>query len=176
MTAIMVDQPQIHELPAVADLARASFRATFGHLYPVDERAAFLNDWNAPDRLAAQLADPVWAIRVSRDAAGAPTGLLKLGPVDLPLPAGEPRDPRDIELHNLYMADTARGTGAAAALMQFTMDHARAAGAARLYLSVYIDNHRAQAFYRRYGFVEIGRNPFRVGSTVDDDRIWRMTL
>ena len=67
-------------------------------------------------------------------------------------------------------------TRAAQALMGWALDWARTAGYARIYLSVFIDNHRAKAFYRRYGFAEVGRNPFRVGTTIDDDRIWRLDL
>ena len=33
-----------------------------------------------------------------------------------------------------------------------------------------------EPFYRRYGFVDIGRNPFRVGNHIDEDRIWRLDL
>ena len=45
-----------------------------------------------------------------------------------------------------------------------------------LYLSVFVENDRAQAFYRRYGFVDVGRNAFRVGNHVDEDRIFRLDL
>ena len=37
-------------------------------------------------------------------------------------------------------------------------------------------NHRARRFYERYGFGEIGRYAFRVGETIDDDRIMRLVL
>ena len=43
-------------------------------------------------------------------------------------------------------------------------------------LTVYIDNHRARRLYEKAGFVEVGHYPFRVGSTIDDDRIMRRAL
>jgi diamine N-acetyltransferase len=74
------------------------------------------------------------------------------------------------------MLERAKGTGAAQMLMDWTIDHARGAGYRRLVLSVFIENHRAQRFYERYGFVEIGRNAYVVGDTIDDDRVWMLRL
>ncbi len=50
------------------------------------------------------------------------------------------------------------------------------ARASILYLSVFTENHRAQAFYRRYGFTDVGRNAFRVGNHIDEDRFFRLDL
>ena len=56
------------------------------------------------------------------------------------------------------------------------IDSARDAGKDRMVLSVYVDNIRAQRFYARYGFEEIAAYEFRVGETIDDDRIWSLSL
>ena len=53
---------------------------------------------------------------------------------------------------------------------------ARARGMQDLYLTVWVENHRARRFYDRHGFVEVGKYPYVVGSTVDDDRILRLIL
>ncbi len=169
------------ERPVPADAADLSafavdaFTATFGHIYAPADLASFLNDWNSVDRLTQQLADPGFAIALNRDPAGRIAGFAKLGPVDFELPAGHGRDGA-IELHQLYVAEAAKGTGVADALMHWAIAEARARGHAILYLSVFTENPRAQAFYRRYGFTDIGRNPFRVGNHIDEDRIWRLAL
>ena len=75
----------------------------------------------------------------------------------------------------LYVAEAAKGTGVAAALMDWGVAWARQR-ASILYLSVFTDNHRAQAFYRRYGFSDVGRNAFRVGNHIDEDRFYRLDL
>ena len=75
----------------------------------------------------------------------------------------------------LLDADIAKGTGIAAALMEWGIAWARER-ASILYLTVFTENHRAQAFYRRYGFYDVGRNEFRVGNHIDEDRIWRLDL
>jgi RimJ/RimL family protein N-acetyltransferase len=45
-----------------------------------------------------------------------------------------------------------------------------------MFLSVFIDNHRARRFYARYGFEEVGRYDFMVGTHADHDLILRLKL
>jgi diamine N-acetyltransferase len=170
-----VDIPTTADADAVADVAATSFIATFAHLYPPEHLARHLSSWMPADKCAAQIADPDWPIMVWRDGEGV-SGYAKLGPVDFPLPDDYGDAADTIELHQLYLLDRAKGTGAAQALMDWVITHARESGYRRLVLSVFIDNHRAQAFYRRYGFIEIGKNEYVVGDTVDDDRIWMLRL
>jgi diamine N-acetyltransferase len=161
----------------IADLSKFAvdaFVATFGHIYAADDLNIFLSDWNTADQLAAQLPDPAFAIALIRDQ-GAIIGFAKLGPIDFTLPDGHPAD-RATELHQLYLSNEAKGTGVADALMAWAIGEARARDNAILYLSVFTENPRAQSFYRRYGFYDVGRNPFRVGNHVDEDRIWRLDL
>lgn len=158
----------------LALFANACFTLTFGHLYAPADLAAFLAGWNPPERLRAQIADPAWAIALARDEAGAIAGFVKMGPIDFDLPAGQPGDDAT-EIHQLYVGEAAKGTGIAAALMDWGIDWARER-ASILYLSVFTENARAQAFYRRYGFTDVGRNAFRVGNHVDEDRIFRLDL
>ena len=160
---------------AISEVAETTFKATFAHLYPPEDLATFLENWMPPHKVAAQIADPDWMLRVIRNESGDIIGYIKLGPVDFDLPEGQEAEDA-IELHQLYLLPAAHGSGAAADMMDWAMTEARARGAKRLFLSVYIDNLRAQRFYVRYGFYEVGKNPFHVGNIVDDDRIWRCDL
>ncbi len=171
-----IDNPTAADAGAISAVAEASFRATFGHLYPPHELDEFLTEWMPPAKVAAQIEGGEIIYRVVRDDAGVVSGYIKLGPVDFDLPASEPDTVDALELHQLYLAQAAQGTGAAARLMDWCLEEARSRGAKRLYLSVFIDNIRAQRFYARYGFYEVGKLGFRVGNTVDDDRIWRCDL
>ncbi|MDZ3833081.1 MAG: GNAT family N-acetyltransferase [Sphingopyxis sp.] len=162
------------EAEEISRFAEASFVHTFGHIYDPADLAAFLAEWNPPSRLRAQIADPDMAIALVRGDGGALQGFIKLGPIDFDLPEGQPTE-HATELHQLYVAPEAKGSGIAAALMQWGIDWARER-ASILYLSVFTENPRAQAFYRRFGFVDVGRNPFRVGNHIDEDRIWRLDL
>lgn len=171
-----VEAPVLADAPALSAMAQASFCDTFAYRnYPADDLAGFLASAMGPERYAAQIADPAYALRVARDSSNEIIGFIKMGPNDLPLVDGDEKDTVR-ELHQLYLLPAAKGTGMADFLMNWGLEWARTEGARSLYLSVYCENIRAQKFYARHGFREVGQNPFWVGNTCDDDRIWRRTL
>lgn len=173
-TAALIERPGAEVASELSTFAVGAFVATFGHIYAPLDLAAFLAEWNTPALLEAQLGDPAFAFALMR-TGDTIAGFAKLGPIDFALPDGQPADGAT-ELHQLYLAENAKGTGIADTLMRWAIDEARARDNAILYLSVFTENPRAQAFYRRFGFVDIGRNPFRVGNHIDEDRIWRLDL
>ena len=156
--------------PALSDLFCASFAATFGHLYADADIADFLCD-KQPEHFEQQIADPGFAFRLA-EMDGTLVGFVKCGPNELPL--DEPEGAW--ELHQLYVAEAAKGQGIAGRLMDWALAEARRRGFTDLVLSVFVDNHRARRFYDKRGFVEIGRWDFMVGSHADDDRIMRLRL
>lgn len=170
-----IERPDAAVAAELSQFSVAAFVATFGHIYAPEDLALFLAQWNTPAIVADHIADPDHAIALVRAASGAIAGYAKLGPVDLPLPDGHSADDA-IELHQLYLAESAKGSGIADTLMRWSIAEARARGHGVYYLSVFTENPRAQAFYRRYGFTDIGRNPFRVGNHIDEDRIWKLDL
>ena len=172
MTAVQLAKPADAE--AIAAFANGSFTHTFGHIYDPADLSAFLAGWNPPDRVRAQIASDDHDIALVRGEAGAILGYIKMGPVDFDLPEDQPTDSA-VELHQLYVAEAAKGTGVAVALMDWGIAWARER-ASVLYLSVFTENDRAQAFYRRYGFYDVGRNAFRVGNHIDEDRFFRLDL
>lgn len=155
---------------AIDAVFRASFQATFGHLYAAEDLASFLGKFTV-EGWAAEIADPAVAFRVIEDADGI-AGYCKLGPISLP---ATPEGPA-IELRQLYLLDRAKGSGAAQTLMDWAIATARARGAGELWLSVYTDNHRAKRFYERYGFEDRGPYAFMVGNHADEDRLMRLAL
>lgn len=156
---------------ALSAMARRSFTETFGTLYSQADLAAFLDEAFGANGLPSQLSDPDFAVRLALDH-DAIIGFVKMGPVTFP---GEWR-PDAIELYQFYVLGPWQGEGVAPVLMDWSLAHARGHGAKEIILSVYVDNHRARRFYQRYGFGEIGRYAFRVGETIDDDRIMRLVL
>lgn len=175
--AFTISAPTIDDAAELSAVAQASFREAFvAQSYPPEDLAHFLDTAMGMGRFAAQLADPDYSISVARGDDGAIIGYVKMGPNHLPMPQGEPDPALSRELHQLYLLPAAQGTGVAGALMAWAQDEARSHGALAIYLSVFIENIRAQRFYARHGFVEIGKNPFRVGTIVDDDRVWKCTL
>lgn len=158
------------DLPAIDALFRESFDATFGHLYAPEDEAAFFAGFT-PEAWADEFAQSDLRFRIAEDAQGL-AGFCKIS--DLGLPAQT--SARTMELRQLYLAERAKGTGAAQALIEWAIDQARARDAEEVWLSVYIDNHRAMRFYQRYGFEDQGPYQFMVGNHADEDRLMRLTL
>jgi GNAT superfamily N-acetyltransferase len=155
---------------AVRALFCKSFTATFGHLYPANELADFLADCSQA-RFTQECSTPDFAVMLG-EADGALLGYCTLGPQDL----GMALAPGSWILRQLYLDEAAKGTGLAQALMDWAIAETRSRGLANIYLTVWIENHRARRFYERYGFTEVGRYEYRVGSTVDDDRILHLAV
>lgn len=149
------------------ELFAQSFVETFGHLYRPSDLQQFL-DGNSRAKWDANLADPEVAIRVADTQTGL-AGFVELAPKKLPYETATPA----LELRRLYLRSDAHGRGIADELMRWALREAAARGAEELFLSVYVDNHRARRFYRRYGFEEVGKYDFMVGTHADEDLILR---
>jgi GNAT superfamily N-acetyltransferase len=156
---------------AVRDLFCRSFTATFGHLYPPEELAEWLAGCSE-ERFARECAADDHACMLGLAPDERLLGYCLLGPQDLPVAGDRPW----WVLRQLYLEEEAKGSGLAQALLAWAIAEARTRGFGELYLTVWVDNHRARRFYERNGFEEIDRYEFRVGSTVDDDRILRRAL
>lgn len=154
---------------ALAELGRASFTATFAHLYRPEDLAAFLVGTHSAERVSADLANPDTVYFVA-ERAGVLVGYAKLV-----LACGWPehaRGRRVVELKQLYTAPGATGGGIGAALMDQVVAEARSRHADEIQLSVWQGNHGAQRFYRRYGFEQLAEIHFRVGEQVDDEFVF----
>ena len=62
---------------------------------------------------------------------------------------------RGMDLHHLFVCDTARGRGIGRALVQASLDHARAQGCGYVAVGTDARNARVQGFYRGAGFDEL---------------------
>jgi ribosomal protein S18 acetylase RimI-like enzyme len=160
----------IRDAQALAALGKATFVATFGHLYQPSDLEIFLQN-HSPDVWAKELADPAFAVRVA-EVDGAMVGYAKLGPPHLPF---EPRG-EAAELRQLYVLEEMKGQGVARTLIEWVIDRARERRADHLYLSVFTDNHRARRFYEKIGFEAEGTYAFMVGTHADEDIVMRLKL
>jgi diamine N-acetyltransferase len=157
---------------ALAALARETFVATFGHLYPPEDLAAFCGQIFTQEAQGALLARSDTEIRLATQD-GAMLAYCQIGNFQLPHDTG---GRRALELHRLYVVERAKGAGVAPVLMDWAMARMREHDAQDAYLGVYADNPRAQRFYARYGFEIVGAYHFPVGRTLDDERIMRARL
>jgi diamine N-acetyltransferase len=163
---------QPKDAEALSKFAQSSFADTFAYRnYPPADLAAFFDRYMAPEIFADYITSDDYRVHIAWNASDEIIGYMRTGPVTLPLPEGYVAV-QGLELHQLYIATSAKGTGLAQDFMAMLFDQAQAEAAKALYLSVYSENIRAQRFYTKYGFREIGSNPFWVGRVCDDDRIW----
>lgn len=125
----------------------------------------------ADPRFLVLVTEPIDAGRLESALSG--YTLLDLSPVEEP-PAGLGTAPA--YLSKMYVRDTARGTGAASALMGATLDGARQRGHRRVWLGVNQANARANAFYKKLGFEAVGERTFAVGGATGTDHLRAVEL
>lgn len=153
----------------VADIARRNFTETFGHLYPPEDLAYFLDTSYIAQTQRELLEDPRCAVWLLEDGDEA-IGHILVGPCGLPHP--EARE-EDGEIKRLYLLARAHNGGWGAKLMQTAMDWLLRDGPRTLWVGVWSENFGAQRFYARYGFGRVGEYLFPVGQTNDHEFIFR---
>lgn len=151
----------------LAELGARTFRQTFEAHNTAEDLGAFLAETYGEDILRAELADRATTV-VFAEVDGVAVGYahLRPGPPE-PCVTGD----RPLELARIYVDRAHHGSGVARALMDWAIAEAARQGARTLWLGVWEHNARAQAFYRKFGFTEVGEHPFRVGREVQRDLI-----
>ena len=151
---------------ALATFAAAAFVDTFGADNRPADMAAYVGDAFGPARQRAELEDPACTVLIaSRGAEMVGYAMLREGAA----PAGVGGDA--IEIARLYAGRRWIGAGVGAALMQHCLGEAAARGRRHLWLGVWERNARAIAFYSRWGFADVGSQPFQLGGDRQTDRI-----
>jgi len=157
---------------ALAAFAERAFRDAFGPHNRAEDMDAYCGAAFAVDRQRGELADRAryTALAVRR---GELAGYVQLcGAPPPPCVTG----PQPLELKRLYVDQRWHGGGVAAALMAHALEIAEQRGAQTLYLAVWEHNHRAIAFYRKYGFEQVGSAAFTLGSDRQIDPVMALRL
>ena len=153
----------------VADIARRNFTETFGHLYPPEDLAYFLDVSYVPQTQREVLEDPRYAVWLLEDGDEA-IGHILVGPCGLP---HEDASESDGEIKRLYILARAHNGGWGARLMETAMAWLLRDGPRPRWVGVWSENLGAQRFYARYGFERAGEYLFPVGRTNDHEFIFR---
>ena len=150
-------------------LAARTFTETFGHLYPPEDLAAFLDEAYDPERQRRILAHPGYAVwLLERD--GEAIGHAAAGPCGLPHPDVADGDG---EIKRLYLRQGFQGEGLGARLCDVAMAWLLREGPRTLCVGVWTENLGAQRFYARSGFALAGEYAFPVGRVRDREFIFR---
>ena len=155
------------EASVIAQLARQSFSEAFAAQNNPDDLAQFLDTTYGEVQQRQELRDPAWTTLLALvDSQPAGFAQIRRGPAE---PCVQGLHP--VELNRLYVLKAHHGAGAGAALMQAVIAQATTGGFKTLWLGVWEHNPRGLAFYRKWGFEQVGSHTFRVGSDPQTDLI-----
>lgn len=149
----------------LAELGAQAFTHAFGPDNTRENMDAYLAQAFGPQLQAAELAGPGSLFLVA-ECGGEAVGYARLreGVAPNAIQGASP-----VEIVRFYARPDWIGRGVGAALMRACLAQARARGKLTLWLDVWERNLRARAFYARWGFREVGTQPFRLGAEVQTD-------
>ena len=156
----------------LADLGARTFYDAFASDNRPEDIDTYIAQAFNPEQIAAELADPRSTFLLAQ-INGQAIGYAKLRAGDAPACVD---GPRPIELERIYVDKNAHGRGVGAALMRACLAEARQAAFGAVWLGVWERNDRAQAFYRKWGFRDVGAKTFTVGNDVQSDRVMMCML
>jgi GNAT superfamily N-acetyltransferase len=169
MTPVVIRRAVPDDAATLAEIGAQTFAATFGHLYPAADLAAFLAQAHSLEAALRNIEDPDTAAWLA-EADGAAVGHALAGPCGLPHPEVTPACG---ELKRLYLLESAQGGGVGRRLMTGALDWLEATGRSRIWIGVWSGNHTAQRLYARAGFEKVGEYAFVVGKVRDHEFILR---
>jgi diamine N-acetyltransferase len=161
------------DVARLVQLSRETFTDTFGHLYPPEDLAHFLDESYTPAAWTGLLNDAsmrTWIAEEALENGSELIGYALAGPCKLPHPevsesAGE--------LKRLYVSRSRIGSGVGRVLFEEALRWLEARGRKPVWISVYSENHRALKFYERWGFKQVGEYEYVVGRSRDRELILR---
>lgn len=143
----------------LSELAEGTFRETFGSLNTAENMDLHCQASYGEVIQAGEIADPNMMILLCEEHEEL-VGFAQLRWEQAPgcVLAKSPG-----EIHRLYVARDWHGKGIAQDLMNACIEEMKAHGSDVVWLGVWEHNPRAMAFYRKFGFVEVGDHVFSVG-------------
>lgn len=163
MSDLVLRPATASDVPALADLARRSFAATYA---PTHDAARIRIHC---DTVLSDTAVSDWIDDRTSPIAVATRGDVLVGYVQWRRAAAPVTARHPVELKRLYVDTNALGGGVGQQLFDHVRTDALQTGADLLWLCVYAGNDRARRFYARQGMVAIGQVPYRFVDQVEDD-------
>ena len=157
----------IEDAEVLTELSRRTFHDTFAAQNRPEDMAAYFKQAFVVERIAAEIREP-GSVYLVAEQADRLIGFARVAPSLAPACV---HGPSPVRLAKLYVAMAALGSGVGAALMRASLDWATQSGHATLWLGVWEHNHRAIRFYRRWGFLPVGTEPFLLGLDQQTDLV-----
>jgi GNAT superfamily N-acetyltransferase len=162
---IRIRQAAIQDNELLAEIGSETFYDSFAADNTPEDMAAYLSASFNPEKQGIELADSQsrFLIAEINDEVIGYTQL-RFSPVPQVIAGQKP-----IEIARFYARKQWIGKGIGAHLMKGCLQEARAAGCDVLWLDVWERNLRAIAFYRNWGFIEVGEQTFQLGNDLQLD-------
>lgn len=147
------------------------FLAAYAHASDAANTGAFVAANFAPDKQAAEIANPDIVTLIAQDAHGEWAGYAQVRFATRAPDCVAGPDPA--ELGRFYFAPAQHGRGGAAQLMRAVHAAARERRRRALWLLVWQEAPQAIRFYEKHGFAKVGTAVFRVGEDPKADWVLR---
>jgi ribosomal protein S18 acetylase RimI-like enzyme len=163
----------IGDAPALATFAAHVFIETFGDENEPDDLREHVESTYGVAQQSEELHDADTATWLVERDEGTLIGYAQICRKRVP-PCVTGQQP--VEIYRFYVDRSAHGTGVAQSLMATAFAQARAWDADVVWLGVWEHNPRAMAFYRKFGFADVGSLDFYVGPDRQTDRVYVLAL
>ena len=174
MSEITIRPAVVEDAAILTDLAYKTFWDAFAH-HPKnapDDLNHYMRQAFSVEQLSAELLDPKNLFLIAEiDGELAGYAKIVLDNIEPGVTAEKP-----VELARLYSHQKFLGQGVGQSLMDACLDRGRTAGCDVMWLGVWEFNPRAQAFYEKYGFREVGKHVFQLGSDPQTDVLMQRDL
>lgn len=156
----------------LAKLGAQTFFDTFAKDNTPENMAAHLKASFSPDIQRQQLSSPNNILLIA-EADQVPVGFAQLviGSSEESLQGS-----RTLEVRRIYALQEYLGKGVGKELMAAAIQEARQRGCDSIWLGVWEKNPRAIAFYKKWGFQEVGTHVFQLGDDPQTDFIMELML
>jgi ribosomal protein S18 acetylase RimI-like enzyme len=174
MNEVKIRRAEIEDAEMLADLSYKTFWDAF-HEHPEnapEDMAAYMEKAFSVETLRAELKDEKVIFLIAEfENESAGYAKITLGAIEDKIIAENP-----IELNRLYSHQKFLGKGIGQKLMDECFRVAKENDCDVMWLGVWEFNPRAQAFYKRYGFREVGKHIFQLGSDPQTDLLMQRDL
>lgn len=174
MTEINIRKASIEDAEMLAELSYKTFYDAF-HAHPKnapEDLADYMEKAFNTETVRAELLEETsifLVAEIEREIAG--YAKVMIGAIEDGISAEKP-----IELNRLYSHQKFLGKGVGARLMDECFNIAKEYDCDVMWLGVWEFNPRAQTFYKKYGFREVGRHIFQLGSDPQIDLLMQKNL
>jgi ribosomal protein S18 acetylase RimI-like enzyme len=167
-----MNQPAIRradhaDIPLLSELGASTFRETYSTTADPADVESHAATRYTPSHIERWLAEPD-ACTFLASLDGVVVGYAQVRRGDVPACVD---DRAALQLARLYARGFAQGRGVGAALMRAALDQMAALGGRTAWLGVYERNPKAIAFYRAWGFAQVGHFEFDFNGKVFIDPV-----